>query len=469
MYRSNSDDDNHHSVIPTWRMTTGASKQLEVDILNDDVCHAIAIAIVLDHGIQALLEFSLTCKRFRHTALQTIFKTIRIPAPGGLAQWDRKLQRFEAFSRHSHEAVRCARNLLLVGPNFPSWTFDSSSPILVFPRRLWTQLRGSQWSGITSMTLAPHTSLDHIDFGIPANGLPLFAQLRDLTIPLHHISICRILQFASNLSMLSLTSIRMDVLREVLSIKEYPQDGMDSFKNLGLAEERRFGTVCTSAPTHIPPITSLRVMRVHGWSAANPSIELVDILALAARIAPMVEKLEGFDGATPGCIRGLALEPGTNDNSRLVEILKGLQTLRIMELVYLPQSGDRMVSCYGVWGVTDSNSVAEPARDTLISQQHPSEASYASYGDRLVNSGQESEEGRPRPIPEVIRQILDGVVCFVAEVCPSIQVLRHIYDDKVHPDWTRRPQAFTFEAKIEGRSAETIWALRVNDLAKSKG
>jgi hypothetical protein len=152
------------------------------------------------------------------------------------------------------------------------------------------------------MTLAPHTSLDHIDFGIPANGLPLFAQLRDLTIPLHHISICRILQFASNLSMLSLTSIRMDVLREVLSITDYPHDGINSFKNLGLAEERRFGTDCTSAPIYIPQITSLRVMRVHVWSAANPSIDLVDILALAAHIAP-IEKLEGFDGAT-----GLALE-----------------------------------------------------------------------------------------------------------------------------------------------------------------
>ena len=48
--------------------------------------------------------------------------------------------------------------------------------------RLWMQLGGSQWwSGITSVTLAPHTSLDHVDFGIPANGLPLFATQKILS------------------------------------------------------------------------------------------------------------------------------------------------------------------------------------------------------------------------------------------------------------------------------------------------
>ncbi len=158
------------------------------------------------------------------------------------------------------------------------------------------------------MTLAPHTSLDHIDFGIPANGLPLFAQLRDLTIPLHHMSICRILQYASNLSMLSLTSIRQDVLREVLSITDCPHDGMESVKDFELREETRRDTQCTPTSTRIPSISSLRVMQVHGWSAANSSIELVDILALAARIGPMIETLEGYDGATPGCIRGSTLE-----------------------------------------------------------------------------------------------------------------------------------------------------------------
>ncbi len=158
------------------------------------------------------------------------------------------------------------------------------------------------------MTLAPHTPLDHVDFGIPPNGLPLFSQLRELTIPLHHISICRILQFASNLSILSLTSIRLDVLREVLSITESPYDGMESFKNAELAEETRSDTHCTPTPIHIPSIMSLRVMQVHGWSAASPFIELVDILALAARIGPMVEQLEGYAGATPGCLRGSTLE-----------------------------------------------------------------------------------------------------------------------------------------------------------------
>ncbi len=140
-----------------------------------------------------------------------------------------------------------------------------------------------------------------------------------------------------------------------------------------------------------------------------------------------------------------------------------------MELVYLPQDRDRMVSSYGVWGVTDSNSSAEPARDPLPSQHHPPSASYASYGDCLGNSRQELEDGRPRPIPEVIRQILDGVVGLIAQFCPSIQVIRHIYDDEIHPDWTRRPQAFKFEAKIVARSTEKKWALLVNNLAKSNG
>jgi hypothetical protein len=49
-------------------------------------------------------------------------------------------------------------------------------------------------------------------------------------------------------------------------------------------------------------------MRVHGWSAAIPCIELVDTLALAARIAPMMEELEGVDGATPGCVQGPTLK-----------------------------------------------------------------------------------------------------------------------------------------------------------------
>jgi hypothetical protein len=101
------------------------------------------------------------------------------------------------------------------------------------------------------MTLAPHTSLDHVDFGIPSNGLPLFAQLRDLTIPLRHISTFRILQFASNLSILSLSSIRLGALREVLSIMEYSHQGIESFNNSKPASETRADFHCTT-PEDIP-------------------------------------------------------------------------------------------------------------------------------------------------------------------------------------------------------------------------
>ncbi len=127
-----------------------------------------------------------------------------------------------------------------------------------------------------------------------------------------------------------------------------------------------------------------------------------------------------------------------------------------------------MVSCYGVWGVTESNSLAERAEDPLLPQAHSSEASSDFCGDCLTNSGHELADGRPGPIPEVIRQILDSVVGFIAQLCPSIQVIRHIYDDEIHPDWTRRPQAFTFEARIVAGSCGMIWALWVTDSAKSK-
>jgi hypothetical protein len=96
-------------------------------------------------------------------------------------------------------------------------------------------------------------------------------------------------------------------------------------------------------------------------------------------------------------------------------------------------------------GVTDSNIAQEQAQ---------------------VDSGLESENGRPRPNPEVIRQILDGAVCAFAQTCPSIRVNRHIYDDEVHSAWTRQPQAFTFEAKILATSNPTMWTLRVNDSAR---
>jgi hypothetical protein len=88
-------------------MTTGASQQLENDILNDDICHAIAQVIFIDHGIRTLIEFSSACKRFRRAALPTIFETVRIRAPAGPALWESKLERFEAFCRHSPEAVGC--------------------------------------------------------------------------------------------------------------------------------------------------------------------------------------------------------------------------------------------------------------------------------------------------------------------------------------------------------------------------
>jgi hypothetical protein len=65
------------------------------------------------------------------------------------------------------------------------------------------------------MSLEPHTSLDHVDFAIAPKGLLLFARHRALTIPLYHISTIRILQFASNLGTVSLSSIRVNALREV--------------------------------------------------------------------------------------------------------------------------------------------------------------------------------------------------------------------------------------------------------------
>jgi hypothetical protein len=116
-----------------------------------------------------------------------------------------------------------------------------------------------------------------------------------------------------------------------------------------------------------------------------------------------------------------------------------------VELVYLPEYGDQMVARYGVWGVTDSNSAEEQAQ---------------------VDSDLESENGRPRPNPKVIRQILDGAVCAFAQTCPSIRVIRHIYDDEVHSAWTRQRQAFTFEAKILAKSNPTMWTLCVNDLPR---
>jgi hypothetical protein len=90
-------------------MTTGASERLGKDIFNDDICHAITQVIFIDHGIRTLIEFSSACKRFRRAALPTIFETVRIRAPADPALWDSKLERFEAFSSHSGEAVGCVK------------------------------------------------------------------------------------------------------------------------------------------------------------------------------------------------------------------------------------------------------------------------------------------------------------------------------------------------------------------------
>jgi hypothetical protein len=82
-----------------------------------------------------------------------------------------------SFGRKVLQSGFLSRNLFLVGRNFVSWTFGSPDPIDVFPEP----------AGIASMTLARHTLLDHVNFGIPSSTSPLFAQLRDLMIPLHHI------------------------------------------------------------------------------------------------------------------------------------------------------------------------------------------------------------------------------------------------------------------------------------------
>ena len=97
------------SVICFSQPTTGASEQLNEDILNDDICHAIAQVIFIDHGKQTLIEFSSVCKRFRRAALPIIFETVRVRAPAGPALWESTLERFEAFSRHSREAVGCVK------------------------------------------------------------------------------------------------------------------------------------------------------------------------------------------------------------------------------------------------------------------------------------------------------------------------------------------------------------------------